>query len=193
VTLEHFADDPRVVVVLSLNKAFAAAGGALCLPSEALKLKIRRVGGTMVFSGPIQPPMLGAAVGSAVLHLSEELPQLQRELQERIEHAQRSLACHDLAMASPARSPIFQLYTDSPRMTFGVVRRLRSLGHYSCAVSFPAVPLNRPGIRFTICRHNELEDIDSFVAALAQSVGETTEELRRAVSRELVPALIPED
>src|SRR6185312_8818008 len=50
VTLEHFAADPRVVVVLSLNKAFSAAGGALALPNEAMKRRIRRAGGPMLFS-----------------------------------------------------------------------------------------------------------------------------------------------
>jgi len=46
VTLGHFASDPRVVVALSLNKAFSAAGGTLAVPSEALKLRIRRAGAT---------------------------------------------------------------------------------------------------------------------------------------------------
>jgi 7-keto-8-aminopelargonate synthetase-like enzyme len=180
--LEHFASDPRVVVALSLNKAFSAAGGALAVPSEALKLRIRRAGSTMLFSGPIQPPMLGAAVGSARLHLTEEFHSLQRELASKIAHAARALERHQLLVGAPARSPIFQLHCDSPRMTHIIAKRMRDLGYYCCAVTFPAVPVNRPGIRFTVCRHNLNEDIDSFVAALARVHDEITTQLRRRTS-----------
>lgn len=175
--LEHFVADPRVIVALSLNKAFSAAGGALALPSEALKNRIRRAGSTMLFSGPIQPPMLGAAVGAARLHLGAELGALQRELVAKIAHAARALERHELVLGASARSPIFQLHCDSPRMTQTIVKRMRELGYYSCAVSFPAVPVNRPGIRFTVCRHNELEDIDAFVEALARTHREVRSQL----------------
>jgi 7-keto-8-aminopelargonate synthetase-like enzyme len=193
VTLEHFAGDPRVIVALSLNKAFSAAGGALCVPDEALQLKIRRAGGTMVFSGPIQPPMLGAAVGSARLHQSQELPALQQELRAKIDCAGRALVRHRLVTAAAAEAPIFQLQTASPRMTFAIVQRMRTLGYYCCPVVFPAVPVNRPGIRFTICRHNEPEDIEAFVGALARTVEEVREDLRRETNRDTsreVPASV---
>ena len=42
--LERLADRERVVGVLSLNKAFSAAGGALVLPTEALANRVRRAG-----------------------------------------------------------------------------------------------------------------------------------------------------
>jgi 7-keto-8-aminopelargonate synthetase-like enzyme len=186
-SLEHFASDPRVVVALSLNKAFSAAGGALAVPSEALKLRIRRGGSTMLFSGPIQPPMLGAAVGSARLHLGEELPALQRELASKIVHAARALERCELVVGAPAESPIFQLHCDSSRMTQAIVNRMRALGYYCCAVTFPAVPANRPGIRFTVCRHNLLEDIDAFVAALAEARNEVRGKLRRPASFQATP------
>jgi 7-keto-8-aminopelargonate synthetase-like enzyme len=187
--LEHFASDPRVVVALSLNKAFSAAGGALAVPSEALKLRIRRAGSTMLFSGPIQPPMLGAAVGSARLHLAEEFHSLQLELASKIAHAARALERHQLLVGAPARSPIFQLHCDSPRMTHIIANRMRDLGYYCCAVTFPAVPVNRPGIRFTVCRHNLNEDIDSFVAALARVRNEVIAQLRRRTSVGTSPSI----
>jgi 7-keto-8-aminopelargonate synthetase-like enzyme len=61
---------------------------------------------------------------------------------------------------------------------------MRDLGFYCCAVTFPAVPVNRPGIRFTVCRHNLLEDIDAFVAALAQAQNEVKAKLRRPANPE---------
>lgn len=170
--LEHFANHERVVVALSLNKAFSAAGGALALPDREILQRIRRCGGPMLFSGPIQPPMLGAAVGSARLHLSSDFPALQAELQQRLDLALQAIERAGIELSTPARSPIFQAQCDSPRIAFTVAERMRKRGFYCCICVFPAVPMNRPGIRFTISRHNQPEDIQGFVEALAESLTE---------------------
>jgi len=41
-------------------------------------------GSTLVFSGPLQPPLLGAAIASAKIHRSDELDALQRKVGERM-------------------------------------------------------------------------------------------------------------
>jgi len=170
--LEHFVNDERVVVALSLNKAFAAAGGALALPNGELLQRIRRCGDPMLFSGPIQPPVLGAAVGSARLHLRPEFAALTAELHERLTLALHASQRVGLELVTPARSPIFQAQCDSPRIAFEVAERMRERGFYCCICVFPAVPMNRPGIRFTMTRHNEPEDVVAFMTALAETVAE---------------------
>ena len=75
----------RVVVAMSLNKAFGAVGGALAFPSAELRDRVRRCGGPMIFSGPISPAGLGSGVASAKLHLSAEFADMQAELHERID------------------------------------------------------------------------------------------------------------
>jgi len=167
--LEHFANDERVVVALSLNKAFSAAGGALALPNHDTVARVRRCGGPMLFSGPIQPPMLGAAVGSARLHLSDRFPALQAELDERLALCIRELHRTQLDLARLDRAPIFHAQCDSPRIAFAVAEEMKSRGFYCCICVFPAVPMNSPGIRFTITRHNDLADIPAFVSALDES------------------------
>ena len=72
--LEALGMHPRLIVAASLNKSFAAAGGALVFPDPELRRRVRTAGGPMIFSGPIQPPLLGAALESARIHLSDELP-----------------------------------------------------------------------------------------------------------------------
>lgn len=178
--LEHFAQDERVVVALSLNKAFSAAGGALALPNGELLSRIRRCGGPMLFSGPIQPPMLGAAVGSARLHLRPEFAALQAELRGRLSLALEAIEDAGLTLTTPACSPIFQAQCDSPRIAFRVAERMRERGFYCCICVFPAVPMNRPGIRFTVTRHNQPEDVAAFVSALAETVQETRGQLSAA-------------
>jgi 7-keto-8-aminopelargonate synthetase-like enzyme len=157
----------RVVVALSLNKAFSAAGGALVLPDARLVTLIRRCGGPMLFSGPIQPPMLGAAVASARLHLQPRFADLQGEVRARIDRAAAALDGTSIQLASAERTPIFMVHCDSAGIVFRAVTALRDLGFYVCPTVFPAVPVNQPGIRFTITRHNSDRDIDQFIAALA--------------------------
>lgn len=163
--LTYLGSHDRVVVALSLNKAFASAGGALALPNPALKTRIRRCGGPMLFSGPIQPPMLGAAVASAKFHLTTEHARLQNELQSRIDYA---LAVGDqagLPLATKHRTPIFFIEHDSVNEATDLVRELLDEGFYVCPSAFPAVPVNRPGVRFTISLHNQLKDIEGLIEA----------------------------
>ena len=175
--LDALAGHARVVVALSLNKACAAAGGALALPAGALKSKIRRCGGPLLFSGPIQPPLLAAGVASAELHLSPELERLQREELGLIDYAHAALARTPVPLVTRARTPIFMVPFTSTEPVFEVVSALRRAGYYACPSVFPAVPVNRPGIRFTITRHHDRATIDDFVAQLTAAFERATEPL----------------
>jgi 7-keto-8-aminopelargonate synthetase-like enzyme len=172
VALTRFGGHERVVVALSLNKAFSAAGGALALPDEQCKMTIRRCGGPMLFSGPIQPPMLGAAVASSRLHLSADHATLQHELADRIDYAQRAADAAGLPLATHCSTPIFFIDFDSFDEATDAVRDLMARGFYVCPAAFPAVPVNRPGVRFTVSLHNEREDIDAFIAAASEVIGQ---------------------
>jgi 7-keto-8-aminopelargonate synthetase-like enzyme len=168
--LMRLGQHPRVVVALSLNKAFAAAGGALALPDRDLKIRIRRCGGPMLFSGPIQPPMLGAALASSKLHLAPQHSATQAELMRRIDYALATADRLGLPLATQHRTPIFFVPCDSVDQATDEVRRLQNEGFYVCPSAFPAVPVNRPGVRFTITLHNELEDIDALIQEAAAGV-----------------------
>ena len=98
-TLERMVDRSRIVVALSLNKAFSAAGGALVFPSAELRERVRLAGGPMLFSGGIQPPMLGAAVASAHLHLSPGFAGCRRAC------SSASAGCTTSPSSSTSRSP----------------------------------------------------------------------------------------
>jgi len=163
--LEHLGNHERVIVAMSLNKAFSAAGGALALPNANLKTRIRRCGGPMLFSGPIQPPMLGAAVASSRLHLSAEHAGLQREVMRRIAYARAAAEDARLPLSTRDHTPIFFLDCDSRRECIDAAHQLGKLGFFVCPSAFPAVPVNRPGVRFTVGLHNQLEDIDALIEA----------------------------
>jgi len=157
-----------VVVALSLNKAFAAAGGAIVFPTAELACRVKRAGGPMVFAGPIQPPLLGAAVASASLHLSPQFASLQEDLMGRIQQVLSLAEQLEVPLADDTPSPIFFVRCGNSDATFELVRRLSARGVCVCAAMFPIVPANQAGIRFTVSLHNQPEDIEVLMQALAE-------------------------
>lgn len=178
VALERLGDSERVVVALSLNKAFSGAGGALALPTAELAGRVRRCGGTMVFSGPIQPPMLGASVASAKLHLEPSFAELQADLMTRLEVADAAIARHGLGVVSTDVTPIFMVQFDAAERARQAVRAMMAHGYYCSVSTFPAVPIDRPSLRFTVTRHNDPAEIPGFIAALAEVTSDGARALR---------------
>jgi len=43
-------------------------------------------------------------------------------------------------------------------------------GYYCCYSAFPAVPMDRPSLRFTLSRHNSLAEVERFVETLADVI-----------------------
>lgn len=190
----------RTVVAGSLNKSFAAAGGALTFPNPELRRRVRTVGGPMIFSGPVQPPMLGAIVASARLHRTPEIAERQSLLRDRIRLFNRLADEARLPLVSPSEAPIRYVGAGVASVAYRLTARLREAGYFVNTATFPAVPAKRCGARLTITAHHTEEDIAGVVAALAQHLpaalaeeGATVEELRRAFARQLRgrPAILP--
>jgi 7-keto-8-aminopelargonate synthetase-like enzyme len=156
----------RVVVAVSLSKAFGASGGAIAFPNREMRDRVRRCGGPLIFSGPLAPAALGCALASAQLHLRPEFEAMQAALHERIIYARSLLANTELVIATDSATPIFMIHFDSVPAAQATVRGLRERGFFVCISTFPAVPLNKPSIRFTVSRHNGYEDIRDMVSAL---------------------------
>jgi 7-keto-8-aminopelargonate synthetase-like enzyme len=165
--LETLKDTSRVVVALSLNKAFAAGGGAMIFPTREMANLVRRSGGPMVFSGAVQPPLLGAAVASARLHLSPELARLQGELMTRLELTVSLARKLNVPLGVESLNPVFFLRGGSTKNCFSMVNSLRAYGACVCAAMFPIVPRGNAGARFTITLHNSLDDIRTLMGWLA--------------------------
>jgi 7-keto-8-aminopelargonate synthetase-like enzyme len=168
--LQAIGQHERVVVAASLNKSFAAAGAALVFPTAELKRRVRTLGGPMIFSGPVQPPMLGAALASARIHLSPELEHRQAALGERISLATELLQEFCLPLQCAESTPIRYLTLGLPRVAEIVAARLLEDGFYVNLAMFPAVPMKQAGVRFTLTLHQRPRDIRALVEALARHV-----------------------
>lgn len=157
----------QMILVTSLNKAFGAAGGAIVLPRAEWARKIRTCGGTLIFSTPIQPPMLGVGVASARIHLTDEITQLQNQLRYRIALTHNKIREYGLPEISGTDSPIFYVPTSLPKVSYNLVKRMMGEGFHMSPALFPAVSMTRSGIRFCVNVNHKEEDIESMLSAMA--------------------------
>jgi 7-keto-8-aminopelargonate synthetase-like enzyme len=171
-TLEQLTDRSRLVVALSLNKAFSAAGGALVFPTAEERDFVRTCSGPMIFSGPVQPPMLAAAVASAELHLGPDFGDLQGALRERIDRVHELSGRFAIGLAALDATPIFFVRCGPEDAACKLVQSLAARGFYACVSTFPAVPRNQAGVRFTVSTHHTLDDVEAFVGALTDAAGD---------------------
>jgi len=160
----------RIFLVTSLNKAFAAGGGALIYPNEEWRRKVRNCGSTMIFSGPVQPPSLGAAIASAEIHLSDEIYKLQNQLQEKIKFFVDTAKKLELPLISGTLSPIKFIGVGKPGVGYSMVRRLMDAGYYVNLSVFPSVSYNNTGLRLPLTNHLSFEDIEGVLNTIAREL-----------------------
>ncbi len=158
----------RVVISASLNKTFGAAGGVLAFPSREQEQLVRNCGSTVIFAGPIQPPMLGAAIASAKIHLSPEIEQLQAKLLERIRFVNQCARELDIPLVSESEVPIRYVGLGINAAALDMAEFLMERGIYVNPAGFPAVGSRNAGVRFTVTVHHSLEDIRRVMETLAE-------------------------
>ncbi len=162
----RMAHHDRMILAVSLNKSFAAAGGAIVFPNEAWAKKVRQCGGTLIFSGPIQPPMLGAALASADLHLSDDILPIQNKVQELIDYTNAKIKELGLPQYQETDSPLFLIPMGLPRVVFNMIDKLHKDGFYVNGATFPATPIKQGGIRFMVNANLEKEQMGAMLECL---------------------------
>ena len=161
---------PKMYLVTSTNKSFAAAGGLLVFPDKESMRKVRNCGKTLIFSGPIQPPMLGAAIASAKIHLSNEIYTLQKQLQESIRYFNATAKMYDLPLIAESTSPINFIGVGKPAVGYSMAKRLLNLGYYINLSAYPSVSYNQTGLRVPINLHHTKEDINNVLKTIAEQL-----------------------
>src|SRR5690606_28064654 len=129
--------------------------------------KIKTFGGPLTFSAQLEPASVAAAIASADIHLSPEIYTLQQELLERINFFNAELDKTNLPLIKRNDSPVFYIGTGMPITGYNFVNRLMSEGFFVNLGIFPAVPIKNTGVRITVSRHNEKEEIKALVEAMA--------------------------
>jgi len=156
----------NILIFGTLSKTFGASGAFLTCSDSKMYQKIKTFGGPLTFSAQLEPASVGAAIASSKIHLSPEIYTLQSELKERIDLFNNLLSQTDLPLVNKNDSPVFYIGTGMPKTGYDFVNRLMNEGFFVNLGIFPAVPVKNTGVRITISRHNQKEEIKRLVEAM---------------------------
>ena len=171
------------IVVSTLSKTFGASGATVFCKNQKLRDKIKNFGGPLTFSAQLEPASVAAAIASADIHLSPEITILQSALSEKIEYFKSALEKTALPMIALNSSPVFFLATATPLTGYKMVQRLFNEGFYVNLAIYPAVPIKNTGIRITLSRHNQKEEIKALVEAMEFHLPKALEESGNSLNK----------
>jgi 7-keto-8-aminopelargonate synthetase-like enzyme len=182
--LSQMAMHPKMVLTTSLAKGFGTGGGVTVLSDKEMMRRIITCGSSYTYSGPVQPPMLGASIASAKIHLSDEIYAIQEKLKARITLTRNVIDKYELPLVLPSSSPIFYIGLGLPRVGYNMVKRLLNEGFYTNIGIFPGVPVKCCGLRLAVTNgqtENDIENVlDAFQYHLPQVLdeeGQTIEDI----------------
>lgn len=166
----------NILLFTTLSKTFGASGAVLVCPNKKFHQTIKNFGGPLTFSAQLEPASVAAAIASADIHLSEEIYTLQDQLSQRIAYFNKLLDKTQLPLVDRNESPVFYIGTGMPATGYNFVKRLMNDGFFVNLGLFPAVPVKNTGVRITIARHNQHEDMEQLVAAMEHHYPEALRE-----------------
>jgi 7-keto-8-aminopelargonate synthetase-like enzyme len=168
--------NPKMVLTTSLAKGFGTGGGVTVMSDKEMMRKILTCGSSYTYSGPVQPPMLGASIASAKIHLTDEIYDLQNQLREKLELTQKIIEQYELPLVLPSNSPIFYIGLGLPRVGYNMVKRLIGEGFYTNIGIFPGVPVKCCGLRLAITNGQTETDIRQVLDAFQHHFPKALEE-----------------
>lgn len=167
--LDNVPWHPRLVVAVSLAKSFGSGGAAIAFPDKAMAERVEMSGGTMVFSGPLHPAQLGAAIASADIHLSPELEERQAVLNQQIKLMKSGLLAADLPVVNTDDTPLWFVRVGGAEPAMELGRRMMDDGFYLNFSAFPAVPVGQAGLRLTHTLYHTVDQIEAMIESLARN------------------------
>ena len=156
----------KMFLVTSLGKGFGAGGSAIVCPNEREYKKILYLGVPLMFTSPVEPATLGAIIGSAKIHLSDEIYDRQNKLKNLMDQFYSGAKELDLPLVDFTHTPIAMIATGTPTMTNEIGDYVYAGNIHATGAIFPAVPYNNSGVRVLITLYQTPEDIDHLLKVL---------------------------
>jgi hypothetical protein len=178
---------PKIILITTLAKGFGVMGGLAVFPDNETFSKVRVFGGPLTYSHPLTPALIGSAIASAEIHLSDDIYIYQKELREKISYCNELLAATDLTVVSDPITPIYFIGMGQPKVAYGMITKLLKDGYFVNPALFPAVSIKNTGLRFTITNHIQKEDIKGLIDAMVRHYpdvlkenGKTANDIKKA-------------
>lgn len=175
---------PKMFLVTTAGKGFGAGGSIVVCPNEEIYKKILYVGVTLMFTSPVEPPVLGAIIASAKIHLSDEIYQRQKVLESLMKYFYSSASQLDIPLIDYTQSPIAMVGTGKPEMVKEIGKALFDARIHVTGALYPAVPYNNSGIRIMINLHQTKNDIDKLLDTLDKAFKKAYKE--KGISKEQI-------
>jgi 7-keto-8-aminopelargonate synthetase-like enzyme len=161
---------PKMTMVASMAKGFGCCGGVLIFPSTESRQFVKNLGSSILYSGPIPIPVLGACIASAKLHLTDEITRRQIALHDRIRYFREKAYAENLPLVNHSFSPIFYFGAGSKDNAYLMVKKMLDAGFFTCICNYPLVPQKNAGVRMCLTTHLTFDDIDNALSTLAEIV-----------------------
>lgn len=169
--------EDRVIYVTGMSKAFSSfAAFIVCLNPE-MERKLR-LSSTYVFSGPIPVASLASSLAGLMVNEKEgdQIRTRLYHLSERLASGARLLG---FEVDNYGSCPIVYVVVGNPEATVGALNIAWKRGLLVSPGIFPAVPINRGGLRFSVTALNTEAEIDTALSIL--------EEVRKNVCFRTIP------
>ena len=160
----------KMIVTSSLAKGFGSNGGVIVCNDESVKSLLKNCSSTSIFSGPLQPAVLGASIASAQIHLSDQIDVLQDELFEKMFFFTQTARRLGIPLVNNLLTPIFFVAIGKREVSYKLSALLQQQGYYCMNAVFPAVPLKNSGLRITIHNHLSFQDIQGLLSTIAEAL-----------------------
>src|SRR5690606_17786387 len=163
---EYFKDSERVVLISTLAKGFGSIGGIAIFNDVEMHRKIDIYGGVLSYTHPLSAANVGAAIGAAELLLSDISAIYQKELKGLMNYLNTKLEEFNLPNTSSPETPIYFIGSGSVKVTHNLIQKVLADGLYVNTATYPVVPSDKTGLRFTLTRHNTKAHIDQLVHSI---------------------------
>lgn len=153
---------PRLILSVSLSKAFGANGAAIIMPTLSDEKMVRRFSIPYLFSNPNPLAIIDSAIASAHIHLSDEIYLLQNKLQENIQLFDSLLSSQLLKtdiINYKSLSPVRGILTKDEDKTIQITADLRKHGFAVTAAMYPTVAKGQSILRITLGADHQEEEI----------------------------------
>jgi len=160
----HTPPSELTTIVTSLGKGFGSGGGIAMVDTRRKAEFLSRHGGPLGWSQDVSVPTIGAALGSAALHRSAELGELQAALRANLE-------LFDRLLPSPLAGnglAVRRIDVGDADRAVWLSAELFRRGFYSSAIFFPIVPKGEAGVRVMIRADMTAELITDFARQVTE-------------------------